>query len=53
LSGDTEKSRQEYAAFFGMWKDAVADLPVLVEAKREFAKFKDEGCGMNKKRRQQ
>ncbi|MBO0797499.1 MAG: tetratricopeptide repeat protein, partial [Blastocatellia bacterium] len=36
LEGDMDKSRQAYECFFHLWKDADADLPVLLEAKREY-----------------
>jgi len=40
LSGDTSKARQAYQDFFALWKDADADLPVLIEAKKESEKLK-------------
>ncbi|MDQ1637566.1 MAG: eukaryotic-like serine/threonine-protein kinase [Pyrinomonadaceae bacterium] len=40
LSGDTAKSRTEYQNFFAAWKDADADLPVLVQAKKEYEQLK-------------
>jgi hypothetical protein len=40
LSGDTAKSRTEYQNFFAAWKDAYADLPVLVQAKKEYEQLK-------------
>ena len=40
LNGDTAKARQAYQNFFGLWKDADADLPVLIEAKKEYEKLK-------------
>ncbi len=40
LTGDTAKSRKEYQDFLALWKDADADLPVLLEAKKEYAKLK-------------
>ena len=40
LSGDTGKSRTEYQNFFAAWKDADADLPVLVQAKKEYELLK-------------
>lgn len=40
LAGDTAKARQSYQEFFALWKDADTDLPVLIEAKREFEKLK-------------
>jgi len=39
LQGDTQKSRTAYQDFFALWKDADADLPVLKEAKAEYAKL--------------
>jgi tetratricopeptide (TPR) repeat protein len=35
LQGDTAKAKQRYDEFFKLWKDADADLPVLMEAKKE------------------
>jgi hypothetical protein len=35
LSGDRERSRKEYQAFFALWKDADADLSALAAARRE------------------
>ena len=40
LTGDTAKARQAYQDFFALWKDADADLPVLIEAKKEYEKLK-------------
>ena len=40
LAGDTEKAREVYQDFFALWKDADADLPVLIEAKKEYEKLK-------------
>jgi tetratricopeptide (TPR) repeat protein len=40
LSGDTAKARKEYQDFLAVWKDADADLPVLQQAKDEYAKLK-------------
>ena len=37
-AGDISASRREYEAFFAMWKDADPDLPVLVEARQEYAR---------------
>jgi tetratricopeptide (TPR) repeat protein len=36
LAGDKQKAREKYSAFLAMWKDADADLPMLVDARREF-----------------
>lgn len=35
--GKTPESRAAYEAFFLLWKDADADLPLLADARREFA----------------
>ena len=40
LEGDVVKSRQAYENFFQLWKDADVDLPVLIEAKREYERLK-------------
>jgi eukaryotic-like serine/threonine-protein kinase len=40
LQGDTAKARQAYQDFFALWKDADADLSVLIEAKKEYEKVK-------------
>ena len=37
LSGDTVKSKKAYQDFFALWKDADADVPLLIEAKKEYA----------------
>jgi hypothetical protein len=39
LTGDTQKARKAYHDFFALWKDADADLPVLIEAKKEYEKL--------------
>jgi len=40
LSGDTAKSRTAYQDFFVLWKGADPDIPILKEAKAEYAKLK-------------
>jgi eukaryotic-like serine/threonine-protein kinase len=40
LQGDVAKSRQTYENFFRLWKEADAELPVLIEAKREYERLK-------------
>ncbi len=40
LSGDTSKARKEYQDFFALWKDADPDIPILIEAKKEYEKVK-------------
>ncbi|MCU1300720.1 MAG: serine/threonine protein kinase with repeat [Candidatus Sulfotelmatobacter sp.] len=39
LVGDTGKSRTAYQDFFALWKNADVDLPILKEAKTEYAKL--------------
>jgi eukaryotic-like serine/threonine-protein kinase len=39
MSGDKEKARAAYQQFLTLWKDADADVPVLKEAKTEYAKL--------------
>jgi eukaryotic-like serine/threonine-protein kinase len=40
MQGDTAQARQSYQDFFTLWKDADQDIPVLIEAKREFEKLR-------------
>jgi eukaryotic-like serine/threonine-protein kinase len=40
LSGDTAKARAAYQDFLALWKDADPDIPILKEAKAEYAKLK-------------
>jgi serine/threonine protein kinase/tetratricopeptide (TPR) repeat protein len=40
LQGDVVKARRAYQDFLALWKDADADLPVLIEAKKEYEKLK-------------
>jgi serine/threonine protein kinase/Flp pilus assembly protein TadD len=40
LTGDVAGSRKAYQDFFALWKDAEADLPILIEAKKEYADLK-------------
>jgi serine/threonine protein kinase/tetratricopeptide (TPR) repeat protein len=39
LSGDSGKARTAYQDFFALWKDADPDIPILKEAKAEYAKL--------------
>jgi hypothetical protein len=39
LSGEGAKSRTAYQDFLALWKDADSDIPVLKEAKTEYAKL--------------
>jgi len=40
LQGDVTKARKAYEDFLLLWKDADADLPLLIEAKSEYEKLK-------------
>jgi tetratricopeptide (TPR) repeat protein len=40
LSGDTAKSKKVYQEFFALWKDADQDIPLLLEARKEYAALK-------------
>lgn len=40
MQGDTAQARKSYQDFFAIWKDADQDIPILIEAKREFEKLK-------------
>jgi serine/threonine protein kinase/Flp pilus assembly protein TadD len=40
LQGDISKAQRSYQDFFALWKDADADLPILIEAKKEYEKVK-------------
>jgi serine/threonine protein kinase/tetratricopeptide (TPR) repeat protein len=39
VAGDTAKSRAAYQDFLGIWKDADPDVPVLQQAKAEYARL--------------
>jgi tetratricopeptide (TPR) repeat protein len=39
LSGDVAKSRRAYQDFLALWKDADPDVPILIQAKAEYAKL--------------
>jgi len=39
VSGDTAKAKNAYQDFLTLWKDADADIPVLKQAKAEYAKL--------------
>jgi eukaryotic-like serine/threonine-protein kinase len=39
LSGDTTKARTAYQDFLGLWNNADPDIPILKEAKAEYAKL--------------
>jgi eukaryotic-like serine/threonine-protein kinase len=40
LQGDTAKARKAYEDFFAFWKDADADLSILIEARKEYQNLK-------------
>lgn len=40
LNGDIAGARTSYQDFFALWKDADPDLPVLVQAKKEYEQLK-------------
>lgn len=39
ISGDAAKAKASYADFFSLWKDADQDIPVLKQAKTEYARL--------------
>ena len=39
IQGDTAKARSAYQDFFTLWKDADPDIPILKQAKAEYAKL--------------
>jgi hypothetical protein len=39
LSGDTSQAKAAYQDFLTLWKDADPDIPILKEAKAEYAKL--------------
>jgi serine/threonine protein kinase/tetratricopeptide (TPR) repeat protein len=40
LQGNTPQSRAAYQDFFGLWRDADPDVPILIVAKSEYTKLK-------------
>jgi hypothetical protein len=38
-SGDSAKSRKAYRDFLALWKDADPDIPILKQAKAEYARL--------------
>jgi tetratricopeptide (TPR) repeat protein len=40
VNGDTAGARKAYQDFFALWKDADQDLPVLVQARKEYEQLK-------------
>ena len=39
LSGEVAKARTAYQDFFALWKDADPDIPILKQAKAEYARL--------------
>jgi hypothetical protein len=39
LSGNASKAKAAYQEFFSLWKDANPDIPILKQAKAEYAKL--------------
>jgi tetratricopeptide (TPR) repeat protein len=39
LSGNTAKAKTAYQDFFTLWKDADSDIPLLIQARAEYAKL--------------
>jgi eukaryotic-like serine/threonine-protein kinase len=39
IEGNTPKARAAYLDFLTTWKDADSDLPILIQAKAEYAKL--------------
>ena len=39
MQGDSAKARSAYQDFLGLWKDGDPDIPILKEAKSEYAKL--------------
>jgi len=39
MQGDTQKARTAYQDFLGLWRDADPDVPILKQAKAEYAKL--------------
>jgi hypothetical protein len=37
LAGDPAKARKSFQDFFALWKDADQKLPILIEAKKDYA----------------
>ncbi len=40
LAGDLTGSRKSYQDFFALWKDADSDLPVLIDARKQYEQLK-------------
>jgi hypothetical protein len=37
LAGDPAKARKSFENFFALWKDADQNLPILIEAKKDYS----------------
>lgn len=44
MAGDAAGSREAYEQFLAQWADADSDIPVLLEARREYARLKRPGA---------
>jgi len=40
MMGDSARARKTYEQFFAFWKDADPDIPLLLEARKEYAALK-------------
>jgi hypothetical protein len=40
LTRDSAKAKTAYQDFFALWKNADPDIPILIQAKAEYAKLK-------------
>jgi hypothetical protein len=40
MGGDTDKARGMYREFLALWKNADPDIPILLQAKKEYAEFR-------------
>ena len=39
MEGNTDEAKQAYQRFLDLWKDADPDIPILKQAKAEYAKL--------------
>ena len=39
MSGDKDKAKSAYQDFLSIWKDADSDIPILKQAKAEYARL--------------
>jgi hypothetical protein len=39
MAGDTARAKRAYQEFLSQWKDADPDIPILKQAKAEYAKL--------------